>query len=74
MISTLAVAEDLSARLVAATQGPGPSPTNSKPGRTKYVCLCKVNLWGKLNLKIICGSCGAEFVDVLNKEPAHPIS
>lgn len=56
------VAADLSDRLAAA-QAPA-NALETRPGRTKYVCPCKVNLWGKLDLKIICGSCGAAFVDV----------
>lgn len=56
------VAADLSDRLAAANaQISGAEP---RPGRTKYVCPCKVNLWGKLDLKIICGTCGNPFVDV----------
>lgn len=64
VVSTPEVAADLSDRLAAAaTQAPAAASV-SRPGRTKYICPCKVNLWGKLDLKIICGSCGAAFVDV----------
>lgn len=70
VVSTPEVATDLSDRLAAANQAPAATSV-SRPGRTKYVCPCRVNLWGKLDLKIICGSCGGEFVDVLIKDPAH---
>jgi len=35
-----------------------PSSSNSK---TKYSCPCGFNVWGKPNLRIICGECGERF-------------
>jgi predicted SprT family Zn-dependent metalloprotease len=32
-----------------------------KKTRYKYSCSCGINVWGKKDLKIICGSCGMDF-------------
>ncbi len=39
---------------------------NKKKYKTKYHCsICKVNVWGKPELKIICGICDVPFAEKL---------
>ncbi|MGK9419969.1 SprT-like domain-containing protein [Pseudomonas cedrina] len=36
--------------------------TSSKPTRAKYTCApCKINIWGKPGLNLICGECSGKF-------------
>lgn len=60
---------DLMKALVTG-EPPSGSGGNSKTGnpkvrvscsKTKYSCPCNINVWGKPNLQLICGSCGGEF-------------
>jgi predicted SprT family Zn-dependent metalloprotease len=34
---------------------------SSKKTKSKYSCACKINVWGKPNLKLICGDCNQHF-------------
>lgn len=47
--------------VTAPTEGPA---STSKPTRVKYTCApCKINLWGKPSLKLICGECSGHFAE-----------
>jgi predicted SprT family Zn-dependent metalloprotease len=50
--------------LIAGEDGEGvPTPAENKSNRIKYQCTpCKVNVWGKPGLSIICGECSSPFV------------
>lgn len=39
-----------------------PAPIKSKTSKTKYTCSsCKINIWGKPSLKVVCGECNNFF-------------
>lgn len=35
----------------------------NKSNRSKYTCSCEINVWGKPDLKIICGDCKKPFIE-----------
>ena len=41
--------------------GSGEAPPKPKTSKNKYSCPCGNNVWGKLELNIICGDCGQQF-------------
>jgi hypothetical protein len=45
--------------------GLGPAPKKERPkSKIKYTCPCGVNLWGKPELKVICGECEEPFTEL----------
>lgn len=60
---------DIMKSLLSGTNGTGePEPGKTPPApvtvknKTKYSCpCCKVNVWGKPNLNLICGNCNEVF-------------
>ena len=38
-----------------------PRPSSGKKNKTKYICSCGTNVWGKPDLHILCGECGEGF-------------
>lgn len=42
-----------------------PKPPKSKRGKTKYTCpSCKMNLWGKPYLNVVCGDCDRQLLEI----------